>query len=149
NNVRICVGVILLLAFITAPFLTPLQKYLSIPNEIVTFMDQSSIKIPNTDDTNYSVKSAPDEKVVQKVDTSEFRVKKAGNTHPFYVAGVVRLNKVNVSVLYDLKIVAGVQSIGVQLNTRGVIVVGHHLVKHEDTNISPGEEAEIKVGDVI
>lgn len=149
NNVRICVGVILLLAFITAPFLTPLQKYLSIPNEIVTFMDQSSIKIPNTDDTNYSVKSAPDEKVVQKVDTSEFTAKKPGNTHLLYEAGGLPVKKVNVSVLDDLKIVPGGQSIGVQLHTRGVLVVGHHLVKHEDTNISPGEEADIKVGDVI
>src|SRR5699024_107357 len=52
-------------------------------------------------------------------------------------------------VLDDLKIVPGGQSIGVQLHTRGVLVVGHHLVKHEDTNISPGEEADIKVGDVI
>lgn len=43
------------------------------------------------------------------------------------------------------KLIPGGHSIGVQLHTLGVIVVGHHLVE----NLSPGEDAEIKVGDII
>src|SRR5699024_5794474 len=40
-------------------------------------------------------------------------------------------------------------SIGVQLHTKGVLVVGHHLVNGENEILSPGEDAKINVGDVI
>ncbi|GAA0602799.1 SpoIVB peptidase [Virgibacillus siamensis] len=53
------------------------------------------------------------------------------------------------SELDDLRIIPGGQSIGVQLHTLGVLVVGHHQVKGADGMVSPGEKANIKVGDVI
>src|SRR5699024_8700575 len=74
---------------------------------------------------------------------------KPGNTHLVYEAGGLPDKKVNVSVLDDLKIVPGGQSIGVQLHTRGVRVVHHHRVKDEGTNISHREEADIKCRYVI
>ncbi|MUV39688.1 SpoIVB peptidase [Lentibacillus sp. JNUCC-1] len=43
---RLTIGVLLLLALFSAPFLTPVQNYLSIPNDIVTFNNQSPIEIP-------------------------------------------------------------------------------------------------------
>ena len=43
----------------------------------------------------------------------------------------------------------GGQSIGVKLNTLGVLVVGHHLVTVNSEKVSPGESAGIKVGDII
>src|SRR5699024_7944988 len=46
----------------------------------------------------------------------------------------------------DKKVVAGGHSIGVQLHTLGVVVVGHHLV---EKTTSPGENADIEVGDII
>lgn len=49
----------------------------------------------------------------------------------------------------DLKIVPGGQSVGVQIKTLGVLVVGHHLVESEKGSSSPGEDAKIKVGDII
>ncbi|MUV39689.1 SpoIVB peptidase [Lentibacillus sp. JNUCC-1] len=55
----------------------------------------------------------------------------------------------NVSILDDLKVAPGGQSIGIQLQTLGVLVVGHHLVNGEEGKVSPGEEADIEVGDVI
>lgn len=39
--------------------------------------------------------------------------------------------KVNVKVLKDFKVIPGGQSIGVKLNTKGVLVVGHHLIQTE------------------
>src|SRR5690606_4421763 len=51
--------------------------------------------------------------------------------------------------LKNLKVIPGGQSIGVKLNTLGVLVVGHHLVESTDGKKSPGEEAGIKVGDII
>ena len=51
--------------------------------------------------------------------------------------------------LEDVKIIPGGQSIGVQLETLGVLVVGHHAINGKEGVASPGEDAEVKVGDVI
>lgn len=51
--------------------------------------------------------------------------------------------------LQDVRVIPGGQSIGVQLETKGVLVVGHHQVKAAEGEISPGEEAKIHVGDTI
>ena len=61
----------------------------------------------------------------------------------------IPVKKVNVSILEGKKIVPGGQSVGVQLHTLGVLVVGHHLVYNNNSAKSPGEEADIHVGDVI
>ncbi|WP_174616347.1 SpoIVB peptidase [Virgibacillus ihumii] len=58
-------------------------------------------------------------------------------------------NTAEASELDDLRIIPGGQSIGVQLHTLGVLVVGHHQVKGKEGMESPGEKANIKVGDVI
>lgn len=55
----------------------------------------------------------------------------------------------DVNVLKDFKVIPGGQSIGVKLNTVGVLVVGHHQVNTEEGKQSPGEKAGIKVGDMI
>ncbi|MCL1632579.1 SpoIVB peptidase [Sporolactobacillus sp. CPB3-1] len=46
-------------------------------------------------------------------------------------------------------LIPGGQSIGVQLNTKGVLVVGYHLILTEKGDASPGESAGIRIGDVI
>jgi stage IV sporulation protein B len=46
-------------------------------------------------------------------------------------------------------VVPGGQSIGVKLNTVGVLVVGHHLIQTDTGKNSPGELAGVKVGDII
>ncbi|TQS74700.1 SpoIVB peptidase [Ornithinibacillus gellani] len=52
--------------------------------------------------------------------------------------------------LKNKKVIPGGQSIGVQLHTLGVLVVGHHLVYGDgESPQSPGEKAKIYVGDVI
>ncbi|MFD1039188.1 SpoIVB peptidase [Virgibacillus byunsanensis] len=146
KNIRIWTGVFLLVAVLAAPFLTPLQKYLSIPNEIVTFNNQSPIEVP---ELGRSVNIDPSEKITQAMNSSSFYAKEPGNSQLIYEVAGLPVKKVNVSVLEDMKVIPGGQSIGVQLHTRGVLVVGHHLVNGENGNLSPGEEADIKVGDVI
>ncbi|MCQ2011470.1 MAG: SpoIVB peptidase [Sporolactobacillus sp.] len=49
----------------------------------------------------------------------------------------------------DIRLIPGGQSIGVQLSTKGVLVVGYHLVTTTGGEESPGESAGIRVGDVI
>jgi stage IV sporulation protein B len=66
----------------------------------------------------------------------------------FELAGLP-IKKVDVEVLKDFKVIPGGQSIGVKLNTVGVLVVGHHLVETDAGKMSPGEKAGIQVGDMI
>jgi stage IV sporulation protein B len=61
----------------------------------------------------------------------------------------IPLKAVKVNVLPDLRLYPGGQSIGVKLQTAGVLVVGHHLVNNGKEKISPGEKAGIHVGDMI
>ncbi|MDF2911525.1 MAG: spoIVB, partial [Sporolactobacillus laevolacticus] len=49
----------------------------------------------------------------------------------------------------EIRLVPGGQSIGVQLSTKGVLVVGYHLISTSSGETSPGESAGIRVGDVI
>lgn len=139
-------GVVLLVLALAIPFFTPVKQYLSIPNEIVTFSNQTPIDVPELND---SVDVEAMGKSVQAIDASSFSAKEPGNSKLFYELAGLPIKKVNVSVLEDIRVVPGGQSIGVKLHTLGVLVVGHHLVKGENGSISPGEKANIKVGDVI
>lgn len=61
----------------------------------------------------------------------------------------IPLTAVKVNVLPDLRLYPGGQSIGVKLQTAGVLVVGHHLVDDGKSKFSPGEQSGIHVGDMI
>lgn len=49
----------------------------------------------------------------------------------------------------EIKIIPGGQSIGVQLETLGVLVVGHHSIEGKQGVLSPGQKAKVLVGDMI
>lgn len=65
------------------------------------------------------------------------------------VFGILPLKSVHVSVVPDIKVIPGGQSIGVKIKSSGIMVVGYNLVKDQQRSISPGEAANIRVGDVI
>lgn len=60
--------------------------------------------------------------------------------------GALPISKVNVSVIPKLEVIPGGQSIGIKLKSKGVLVVGHHLV-HSSTN--KVQHADIRVGDYL
>lgn len=146
NKIRILVGVLLLTAMIAVPFFTPLKQYLSIPNKLVTFINQAPFEVPALGD---KIKIKTDNKNVQAINSSKFQASKTGNSQLVYNVAGFPVKKVDLSVLDDVKVVPGGESIGVQLHTLGVLVVGHHLVKGDNGASSPGEKANIKVGDII
>lgn len=147
NRIRWIIGVFLLIAVIAVPFLPSMQKYLAIPNEMVTFHNQSPIEMPDLG-ANVDVEASSGH--IQAIDTSVFSATKPGNSQLMYEVGGFPIKKVDLSVMEDLRIMPGGQSIGVQLNTQGVLVVGHHLISGGEAEASsPGEEADIQVGDVI
>lgn len=146
DRIRKIIGALLLIFVLAIPFTAPVQQYLSIPDEIVTFNDQTPIQLPDLGD-NISIDASSES--VQAIDSSDFYAEGPGSSDLLYEVGGFPIKRVNVSVLDDIEVIPGGQSIGVQLHTQGVLVVGHHLVNGEETALSPGEDADIQVGDII
>lgn len=146
-NFRATLGILLLIVLFTVPFINPIQKYLSIPNDIVTFNNETPIEVPSLGEA-VQIHASKNE-AVEAIDSTKFFPIEAGNSQLTYEVAGLPIKKVNVDVLDDIKIIPGGQSIGVQLHTLGVLVVGHHLVNGENGPLSPGEDAKIQVGDVI
>ncbi|MGN7455880.1 SpoIVB peptidase [Paenibacillus pasadenensis] len=64
--------------------------------------------------------------------------------------GKIPFKTVHVDVVPDLKVIPGGQTIGVKVKSAGVLVVGHHLVGEKgDAKVSPGEQAGLRLGDLI
>ena len=64
--------------------------------------------------------------------------------------GKIPFKTVKVNVVPDLHVVPGGQTIGVKVRSAGIMVVGHHLVTGENgRKSSPGENADIHLGDLI
>lgn len=60
--------------------------------------------------------------------------------------GTLPITKVNVRVMPKLEVIPGGQSIGVKLKSKGVLVVGHHLVHNSSNKV---QHADIRVGDYL
>ncbi|WP_410768271.1 SpoIVB peptidase [Fontibacillus sp. BL9] len=63
--------------------------------------------------------------------------------------GQIPLKTVKLNVIPDLKVIPGGQTIGVKVKSAGILVVGHHQVSDNSRKLSPGEDAGLKVGDLI
>ncbi|MCL6570495.1 MAG: SpoIVB peptidase [Bacillus sp. (in: Bacteria)] len=147
--IRKIIGGILLVSLISLIFFQPLQQYLAIPKTITVFEGQ---------DFTFH-KAAPvsaalvsDNKTItlnQEKHTVSMKASKNGNNEMLLEFAGIPIKKVDVQVLKDFKVVPGGQSIGVKLNTVGVLVVGHHLINTIDGKKSPGDLAGIKIGDII
>lgn len=146
---RKMIGGILLVSLASLLFYHPLQQYLSIPKNITVFKGQQ-----------YSIqKAAPEVAVLTKHNKSislkqernsiSLAANEKGNNEMLLEFAGVPIKKVDVNVLKDFKVLPGGQSIGVKLNTAGVLVVGYHQVNTASGKKSPGELAGIKVGDMI
>lgn len=81
--------------------------------------------------------------------TLSVNAKESGEGYMMLEMAGLPIKKVDVNVLSDFKVIPGGQSIGVKLNTLGVLVVGHHQIDTEDGKQSPGEIAGVEVGDII
>ncbi|WCK53135.1 SpoIVB peptidase [Aneurinibacillus sp. Ricciae_BoGa-3] len=136
---------------------TPFQQFASFPEKLRIFqgsLAQLSLTVPVTatiETSNPDVvafgNSAAKTVDLEKPLTIEPR--HPGEAKVMLKIASIPVKTVNVEVLPELKVIPGGQSIGVQLQTVGVLVVGHHLVENKGKKISPGEIANIKVGDMI
>lgn len=146
-NLHIWVCLVFFTVFLVIPFQTLFQKDLSIPNEHVTINDQTSIVVSTLGKSSQIDHPQSD----NREPTSRAFSANEGKYSPFVTdVNSIPLAKGPTTKVEDIKVVPGGQSIGVQLDTTGVLVVGHHLVNEQDGKASsPGELANIEVGDVI
>ncbi len=67
-----------------------------------------------------------------------------------YLCGIVPIKTVEVSVVGDMYVVPGGETIGIKLKTRGLIVVGIAEFESADgETVSPAKDKGIKTGDII
>jgi stage IV sporulation protein B len=149
EQLRKIIGGILLVSLILIGFSKPFQEYIYIPKTITIFAGQKF-------EINKSVAASADlvknnSNLEISNENSDFSVnasKQGENEMVLNLAGLP-IKKVDVNVLKNFKVIPGGQSIGVKLNTVGVLVVGHHQVTTITGKVSPGEVAGVKVGDMI
>lgn len=142
------IGGILLVSLIALGFSKPVQEYLSIPGDITIFEGQKLDFQANAIQVTAPVKDSSIE-VNQQGETLTLEAKRHGKDEMVLELAGFPVKKVDVNVLKDFKVRPGGQSIGVKLNTVGVLVVGHHQVQANEGRVSPGEKAGIKKGDII
>ncbi|MBT2660880.1 SpoIVB peptidase [Bacillus sp. ISL-45] len=142
------IGGILLVSLIALGFAKPVQEYLSIPEDITLFEGQKLDFQANAIQVTALVKDSSIG-VNQQGETLTLEAKRHGKDEMVLELAGFPVKKVDVNVLKDFKVRPGGQSIGVKLNTVGVLVVGHHQVQADEGRVSPGEKAGIKKGDII
>ena len=147
--IRKIIGGILLVSLISLIFFQPIQQYFAIPKTITVFEGQDytfkkAAPVSAAIQSRNSNITLAQEKHAVSVQATE----KGKNEMLLEFAGIP-IKKVDVHVLKDFRVIPGGQSIGVKLNTVGVLVVGHHLINTANGKKSPGEIAGIKVGDII
>lgn len=145
DSLRKCIGGILLVSLIFIGFLEPVQQWVKTPT-FIRMMEGDQVALP------ISAPAAASEGTVQLSSNNEqlsVGGSRVGRDEVVFELAGLPVKEVNVEVLKDFKVIPGGQSIGVKLNTVGVLVVGHHLVNTEEGKVSPGEKAGIQVGDMI
>src|SRR5690625_3645709 len=91
NYIRLAVGVLLLTILLAAPFFNPLQKYLSIPSEIVALNDGLTLDVPRLGET---VQIDSSKRNIKPIDSSTI-IANSGNSHIFYEVSGIPIKKVN------------------------------------------------------
>ncbi|WP_212138554.1 SpoIVB peptidase [Metabacillus litoralis] len=150
DKIRKIIGVLLLVLLMSLGFVKEVQEYVKIPKNLTVFESQNvsvnrSIPVNASQDaeTAFTVQKNTDGK------TLDVHGKKAGEGEVVFDLAGFPVKKTGVKVLPDFKVIPGGQSIGVKLNTLGVLVVGHHQINTAEGKKSPGEIAGVEVGDII
>ncbi|HWO76215.1 MAG TPA: SpoIVB peptidase [Bacillus sp. (in: firmicutes)] len=145
---RIAAGILLLVSLLALNFFKPFQEYLSVPQQLTLFQGSEETF---TVSAPVSVKPASDDTVSVFKQQNHLTVQgnQPGTQEVVFELAGLPIKRVGVNVLKDFKVIPGGQSIGVKLNTLGVLVVGYHQVDTNKGKVSPGELAGIQVGDII
>lgn len=140
--VRKVTGILLLVILFSVAFYPPVQKYVQIPHDVALFEGQTyelpkAISVLNNDESSIANK----DQTLEAIHHSKSSVTMGLKGFP--------IRSMDVTVHPELKIIPSGQSIGVRVQTEGVLVVGHHLMDTDAGKVSPGEVSNIQVGDTI
>ncbi|MBS4176396.1 SpoIVB peptidase [Lederbergia citrea] len=149
EQLRKITGGILLVSLLMLSVYKPFQQYIQIPNSITLFEGQEQSIAKASAVSVFNPSSSENIGFQESKQAISLQGKFAGKDKLILEIAGFPVKQVDVNVLKNFKIQPGGQSIGVKLNTLGVLVVGHHLVSAKNGKLSPGEAAEIKVGDII
>ncbi|MEH7073969.1 SpoIVB peptidase [Neobacillus drentensis] len=147
--IRKIIGGILLVSLISLIFFQPIQQYLAIPKTITVFEGQDYTFQKAVPVSASLVSQNSNITLDQGRHSVSMAATKNGKSEMLLEFAGIPIKKVDVRVLKDFRVIPGGQSIGVKLNTVGVLVVGHHLINTISGKKSPGEIAGIKIGDII
>ncbi|MCM3114755.1 SpoIVB peptidase [Neobacillus sp. MER 74] len=147
--IRKIIGGILLVSLISLIFFQPIQQYLAIPKTITVFEGQDYTFQKAVPVSASLVSQNSNITLDEGKHTVSMAASKNGKNEMLLEYAGIPIKKVDVRVLKDFRVIPGGQSIGVKLNTVGVLVVGHHLINTISGKKSPGEIAGIKIGDII
>jgi stage IV sporulation protein B len=152
------IGLVIATVFLAVYWLTPVHELTNIP-ETVRIVQGHAKTIPFGLPATASIQSATKPVALLNGATSttvpvhsylEIVSKRLGEEDVVLkLFGVVPIRSVHVSVLPAIAVIPGGQSIGVKLRASGILIVGYNLIREEDGGISPGEKADMKIGDVI
>ncbi|KHF39529.1 SpoIVB peptidase [Halalkalibacter okhensis] len=146
DAVRKTLGILVLLLVVSLGFSDGVREWVKVPTAMTVFEGDMSPVVDATKSLKaVTATAAPSALTFQMSGASENDIT---DNVSLEVAGFP-VKSIDVNVLPKTEVIPGGQSIGVKLNTEGVLVVGHHLIETEDGNISPGELAGIEVGDMI
>ncbi|WP_042355103.1 SpoIVB peptidase [Bacillus rubiinfantis] len=148
ETIRKIIGGILLVSLISMLFFQPVRDFISIPKSITMF-EGEAYKLTNAVPATAKLTSNSNISLQQEKHSVSLQAQESGKNEMLLEYAGIPIKKVDVNVLKDFRVIPGGQSIGVKLNTVGVLVVGHHLVNTVNGKKSPGEMAGIKVGDII
>ncbi|MDQ0269384.1 SpoIVB peptidase [Cytobacillus purgationiresistens] len=149
DTIRKIIGGILLVSLIVIGFSKPFQEYVNTPHHITVFEGQQ-LDFAKAEPVTATLNSNNDNMAIkQDAHSVSLTAMEQGKSEMFLELAGFPIKKVDVNVLKDFKVIPGGQSIGVKLNTVGVLVVGHHQVNTTEGKASPGDLAGVKVGDII
>lgn len=159
-SVRRKIGILLVLFLCLAASSAPIRHYAALPDELRLFEGQAK-RLHYAMPVHAQGSLNPEVAVVNGTHHANFQVdlnqplsiepQNSGETKlKLRLFGKIPFKTIKLQVVPDLRVVPGGQTIGVKVKSAGIMVVGHHLVRTgPQTRISPGEEAKLKLGDLI
>jgi len=161
NRKRKGLGLVLVLFMYLMSLTAPFQSFATLPDEwrmfsgegrqwnfslpvsgMVTVNDPDIVRVNGQTDDSFKLElNEPISFESASIGETEMQLK---------LFGSIPVKKWKVNVVPDLEVIPGGQTIGVKIKSDGILVVGHHLVTAgNNKKVSPGEDAQIMLGDII
>ncbi|MDI3256624.1 MAG: SpoIVB peptidase [Kyrpidia sp.] len=143
------VGLLLATLIVVLCFCPPFSGWLRLPDTMETVVG-SSVAL-QTGVPGRLVSGPGDGVEIREAAAGTWRLHatQPGRTHVDLEVFGIPVRQMRIQVLPDWKVIPGGQSIGVRLRSKGIMIVGYNLIQAGNKQVSPGEQADIKVGDRI